>query len=55
MQSPNDDKRKEVWGEVLMDELKVIHEYVRVIPAIQDKLQQLYAKVDKIDNRLKEF
>lgn len=42
----NDDMRKEVLGEVLMDELKAIHEYVKDIPLIKKT-------VGEIDERLK--
>lgn len=38
MQSLNDDERKLVLGEVLADELKVIHEYVMEIPGINKRL-----------------
>ena len=38
MQSLNDNERKEVLGEVLADELKVIKEYVKDLPYIERKV-----------------
>ena len=35
MDSLSDDERKKVLGEVLMDELKAIYEYVKEIPVIR--------------------
>ncbi|MHB1865360.1 MAG: hypothetical protein ACYCPS_04360 [Candidatus Saccharimonadales bacterium] len=52
MQSLNDDERKEVLGEVLADELKVIREYVEDVPAIKRDLHQVKTTVDEINNHL---
>jgi len=48
MQGMNDDERRQVLGEVLMDELKAIREYVQDIPAIKQDVQQLKTDVDEI-------
>ena len=55
MQDLSDDERREVLGEVLHDELKVIGEYVKDVPKIQDEVHQLHTKVDGISNKLKVF
>lgn len=55
MQDTSDEDRKEVLGEVLADELKVISEYVKDVPKIQVELHQVHAKVDDINDRLKVF
>ena len=52
MQSLSDNERKEVFGEVLLDELKAIREYVQEIPDMKHRLGNLETKVDKIDSRL---
>jgi len=52
MQSLNDDERKEVLGEVLADELKVIREYVQDVPAVKQELHQVKATVEDISDRL---
>lgn len=55
MQSLNDDERKEVLSEVLIDELKAIHEYVKELPAVQaikDEVRQLHATVSEMSDRL---
>ncbi len=52
MQSLSDDERKEVLGEVLADELKVITEYVKDVPSIQQELHQVHATVNEISDRL---
>lgn len=41
MMSLNDDERREVLGEVLMDELRVIREYVSEIPLIKKDVAEL--------------
>jgi hypothetical protein len=52
MQSLNDEERREVLGEVLMDELNAIHEYVKEIPGIKNRLDTLEEKMDKMGGRL---
>ena len=49
----NDDDRKQILGEALMDELKTIREYVEDIPIIKTELQQVHAKVDDLGNEIK--
>lgn len=41
MMSLNDDERREVFGEVLMDELRVIREYLSDIPIIKKDVREL--------------
>lgn len=45
MHDMDDEARKQVLGEVLMDELKTIREYVEDVPGIKRKL-------DEVDERL---
>jgi 2-phospho-L-lactate guanylyltransferase (CobY/MobA/RfbA family) len=52
MQSLNDDERKEVLGEVLADELKAIHEYVKDIPIMKQEVHQVKAIVNEVNDRL---
>ncbi len=52
MQSLNDDERREVLGEVLADELKVIHEYVQDIPLIKQKLAEVDQRLIRVEDRL---
>jgi hypothetical protein len=52
MQSLNDDERKDVLGEVLADELKVITEYVKDVPLVRQELHQVHATVNEINERL---
>lgn len=49
MQSPNDDERKEVLGEVLFDELKVIREYVEDIPIIKQTISEINERLIKVE------
>ena len=52
MQSLNDDERRDVLGEVLADELKVITEYVKEVPSVKNELHQVHATVNEINDRL---
>lgn len=52
MQSLNDDERKQVLGEVLADELKVIREYVEDVPKVKEEVHEVHSKVDEINGRL---
>jgi hypothetical protein len=52
MKSLSDNERKEVLGEVLADELKVISEYVKDIPKVKEEVHQVHATVDDINERL---
>jgi len=47
-----DETKKAVLGDVLMDELKAIHECVEDVPAINSKLHQVKATTDEINSRL---
>ncbi|HLC92010.1 MAG TPA: hypothetical protein VJC09_03075 [Candidatus Saccharimonadales bacterium] len=53
MQSLSDDERKEVLGEVLADELKAIHEYVKDVPIIRKKVDKLEVDMDEVKSDLK--
>jgi hypothetical protein len=55
MQSLNDDERGAVLGELLMDELEAIHEYVKDVPSVQDEVHQVHATVNEINDRLALF
>lgn len=52
MQSLSDEERREVLGEVLIDELKAIREYVEDIPAIKRKLSDVDDGLVKVEERL---
>jgi peptidoglycan hydrolase CwlO-like protein len=53
MQSLNDDERKQVLGEVLADELKVIHELVSDVPKISKKVNKLYKDMQIVKSDIK--
>jgi 2-phospho-L-lactate guanylyltransferase (CobY/MobA/RfbA family) len=53
MQSLSDDERKQVLGEVLMDELKAIHELVSDIPVIKKDVAQLKDDVSELKDDVK--
>ncbi len=53
MQSLNDDERKEVLGEVLSDELKVIMEYVVGVPRIERKVNALEKDMRQVKSDIK--
>jgi hypothetical protein len=55
MQDLSDDERREVLGEILMDELKSIGEYVKDVPKIQEEVHQIHATVDDMNGRLRVF
>ena len=48
----DDDERNQVLGEVLADELKAIHEYVKDIPIIKQELHQVKATANEVNDRL---
>lgn len=52
MQNMDDQARKEVLGEVLMDELKAIREYVEDVPQIKAQVHKINATVNEINDRL---
>ena len=49
----SDDERKQVLGEVLMDELKAIREYVQDVPAIKADVAQLKEDVTELKADMK--
>ncbi len=53
MQSLNNDERKQVLGEVLADELKVIREYVEDIPDIKKDVHKLKEDIAQIKSDMK--
>lgn len=53
MQSLSDDERKEVFGEVLHDELRAIFELVKDVPAIKQELHQVHTDVDELKQDMK--
>jgi hypothetical protein len=53
MQSLNDKERKEVLGEVLSDELKVIMEYVKDVPYIKRKVDTLEKDIQEVKSDIK--
>ena len=52
MHDIDDETRRAVLGEALMDELKVIREYVQDVPAIKADVHQVKATVEEINDRL---
>ncbi len=53
MQSLSDDERKLVFGEVLANELKIIHEYVKDIPDINRRLVRVETGVYELKSDMK--
>jgi hypothetical protein len=53
MQSLSDDERRTVLGEVLMDELKAIHELVQDVPAIKKKVDKLEEDMSEVKAGIK--
>ena len=53
MQSLSDDERKLVLGEVLADELRAIHEYVKDIPGIKRDITTLKTDVHELKSDMK--
>lgn len=45
----DDETRKEVLGEALMDELKAIREYVSDIPAIKSTIVQMDGRLGRLE------
>jgi hypothetical protein len=52
MHDIDDTTRKEVLGEVIMDELKAIREYVEDVPKIKAQAHQTNTTVNEINDRL---
>jgi hypothetical protein len=53
MQSLSDDERKEVLGEVLSEELKLILEYVSGVPRIERKVGRLEKDMSEVKSDVK--
>lgn len=53
MQDLTDDERKGILGEVLMDEFKVIREYLQDIPDMKQQLNNVHALSQDTNDRLK--
>lgn len=53
MQDLSDDDRKTVLGEVLMDELKVIREYLEDIPVIKQKVTSIDERLSVVESDMK--
>jgi len=54
MDSLSDKERQEILGEVFLDELRVIREYLSDIPHIKNDLGAIKAHIVKVDARLDE-
>lgn len=52
MQNLSDGERREVLGEVLFDELKVINEYVKDLPKIEKKVSKMEKTLEHVVSRL---
>jgi DNA repair ATPase RecN len=52
MQDLSDDEEKNVLGEVLLDKLKAIEEYVKGIPDMKQELHQVKSTVNEVNDRL---
>ena len=53
MQSLNNDERKQVLGEVLSDELKVIREYVQDVPLLKQDIQVIKGDISELKSDMK--
>lgn len=53
MQSLSDNERRDVFGEILLDELKAIREYVSEIPAIKQKLNEVDQRLIEVERIVK--
>ena len=49
----DDEMRKEVLGEVLMDELKAIREYVEEVPKIRQTVDQIDKNLEEVQTDVK--
>jgi len=47
-----DDEKRQVLGEVLTDQLQAIFEYVKDIPIIKDRLDDIEGRLENIEGRL---
>ncbi|MDZ7786180.1 MAG: hypothetical protein U5L95_03600 [Candidatus Saccharibacteria bacterium] len=53
MHDMDDDSRRKVLGEALMDELKAIREYVEDIPSMKQNVQEIKSDVDELKSDMK--
>jgi chromosome segregation ATPase len=53
MQSLSDDERKQALGEVLADELKAIHELVKDVPEMKQKIDVLDSDMKEVKSYIK--
>jgi hypothetical protein len=53
MQSLSDDERKQALGEVLADELKAIHELVKDVPEMKQKIDVLDSDMKEVKSDIK--
>jgi uncharacterized membrane protein len=53
MQSLSDDERRLVLGEVLADELKVIHKYVKDAPSLEHGIKAIKQDVSELKSDMK--
>lgn len=49
----DDEMRKEVLGEVLMDELKAIREYVQDVPVIKQTVERIDDRLEVVESDVK--
>lgn len=49
MQSLNDNERKQVLGEVLLDEFRVMREYLQEIPIIKTKIYEIDERLIEVE------
>ena len=49
----DDEMRKEVLGEVLMNELKAIREYVKEVPNIKKTVDQIDTNLEEVQTNVK--
>ena len=53
MQSLSDDERKQALGEVLAEELKAIHELVKDVPEMKQKIDVLDSDMKEVKSYIK--
>ena len=53
MQTLSDDEKREVLGEVLADELKAIHGYVKDIPEMLQQMSSMDNRLENVESDIK--
>ena len=53
MQSLNDNEKRDILGEILSDELKVIHELVKDVPNISHKVDKIETDMETLKGDMK--